>query len=412
MTEKEPASSRTWVWVTLALIALLGAFFYWRSTRASIIVRTATVERNDILSTVSTNGKVLPKVDFQAHAAISGMIQKLYVKLGQEVQKGQQLIRMNDIDAQRNLAGARATLDASQNSLHNVQQGGTAEERIQLNSDIKAAQLQLDQARTFLQTRQQLQAQGSASANEVADARQRLTEAQQRMNTLRARQTGRFTSQDLDLQRAQVQQAKIGMVAAQNAVSVIDVRAPFTGTVYAVRVNQFDNVNPGDPLIDMADLRALQVQAYFDEPEIGKLSAGEPVTIVWDAKPNLLWHGHIVQAPTTIINYNTRNVGECMISVDDPTSDLLPNTNVTVKVVTQQKLHALSLPREALRTEGTRNFVYKIVDGRLQRTPVQVGAVNLTLVEITGGVQEHDVVALGATTEAELIDGMRVKVQR
>src|SRR5205085_1296678 len=83
---------------------------------------------------------------------------------------------------------------------------------------------------------------------------------------------------------------------------------------------------------EVADLNRIQVRAYFDEPEIGRLAVGQSVKIVWDAKPNQTWHGHISRAPSTVITYGTRNVGECIITVDDARGDLLPNTNVTVTV--------------------------------------------------------------------------------
>jgi HlyD family secretion protein len=170
-------------------------------------------------------------------------------------------------------------------------------------------------------------------------------------------------------------------------------------------------VGAGDTLIQLADLNKLEIKAYFDEPEIGQLKAGQPVTIVWPAKPGEEWHGHIIQAPTTIITYGgTRNVGECLISVDDTNGVLLPDTNVTVTVIESQRDNVLSLPREALHTEGMNDYVYRIVDDHLVKTSVQVGLANLTRFEILGGLKEGDEVALGSTSEAELSDGLHVKV--
>ena len=73
----------------------------------------------------------------------------------------------------------------------------------------------------------------------------------------------------------------------------------------------------------------------------------------------------------------------------------------------------MSVPREAVHTDGpNNNFVYKIVNGRLLRTPIQVGeGQNLTLFEITGGLAVGDTVVLGATTEADLKDGLAVKAK-
>jgi HlyD family secretion protein len=182
--------------------------------------------------------------------------------------------------------------------------------------------------------------------------------------------------------------------------------------VYAVPVAEYDFVKDGDDLVDVADLTQLQVHAYFDEPEVGKLAVGQPVKIVWEAKPNQVWHGHIIEAPTTIIAYNTRNVGECLITVDDAKGDLLPNVNVTVTVTTSQKKQVLSLPREALHTDGASDFVYKVVGGRLVKTVVHLGVFNTTRIEVASGLNEGDVVALRAMSEAELHDGLRVKAQR
>jgi HlyD family secretion protein len=94
--------------------------------------------------------------------------------------------------------------------------------------------------------------------------------------------------------------------------------------------------------------------------------------------------------------------------VDDAHGDLLPNTNVIVTVTTAQRFNALSIPREALHTDAG-DFVYRVVNGKLVRTPVQVGVANLIRVEITSGLTEKDTVALGAINNRELSNGLPVK---
>ena len=101
-----------------------------------------------------------------------------------------------------------------------------------------------------------------------------------------------------------------------------------------------------------------------------------------------------------------------LISVDDADGVLLPNTNVTVTVMEMKHENVLSLPREALQTSGMTNYVYRIVGDRLVKTPVTVGLSNNERFEITGGLSEGDLVALGAVTEEDLSDGLRVKVHR
>ncbi len=187
---------------------------------------------------------------------------------------------------------------------------------------------------------------------------------------------------------------------------------PIAGTVYYLPVSQYDYVKQGEDLVFVADLTRLRVTAYFDEPEIGNLADGQPVKIAWEAKPNMAWHGHISLAPTTVINYNlTRNVGECIITVDDDDGILQPNATVTVTVTTAEHKHVLSVPREALHTENSQPYVFRVINDKLVRTPVQISAssiVNNNFAEISSGLAEGDTVALNATTNRDLTDGLEV----
>jgi HlyD family secretion protein len=291
-----------------------------------------------------------------------------------------------------------------------MQRGGNQDEMLAANADIASATAARDRSETTVQTLEKLQAQGAASATEVLAAKQRLDDAEAKLKQLQTRKTDRYSSGDIETQRAHLDESRAGLASAQAELNGVDVRAPFDGTVYAIPVSQYDFVSGGEALLDVADLSKLEILAYFDEPEVGRLAVGQPVKIVWDAKQGKVWNGHIKEAPTTIITYGTRNVGECIISVDDAHGDLLPNTNVTVTVTTMMHPNVLSVPREALHTDGGINYVYRVENDHLVKTPVQVGVLNLILVEITGGLKTGDVVALGAKTEEDLADGLPVKV--
>lgn len=411
MAENGKKQSRAWLWVLLVVI-IVGIVFFLMHRKPVVQVRAARVSRQDLTSSIPTNGKVEPILDFQAHAPNPGVIAKLYVHLGEKVSKGEQLLRMDSADASSRVVGARASVDSAEAALMNMQHGGTQEERLSEQADLTAAQNHLQQAQATLAADQKLLAQGAASPNEVALAQQQVTTAQDRVAQIQKRMHSRYGDVDLSAQRAQVAQARANLSAAQSGFANVDVHAPFAGTVYSLPVAQYDFVQAGQPLINIADLNRLQIRAYFDEPEIGKLASGQPVLITWEAKPGMVWHGHVEQAPTTVITYGTRNVGECLITVDDAQGDLLPNTNVTVKVTTAEHKNVLSVPREALHTEGSVNYVYKIVRDKLVRTPVEIApnaVVNLTRAEISGGLNEGDLIALGATSEVDLTDGMPVK---
>jgi len=398
------------LWGIFLAIIVIGFIIVRVSSRDLVGVRVAIVDHQNIVSSVSTNGKVEPIEEFPAVATAPGVVAKVYVDVGQKVKEGQLLLKMDDADTVAKIATANAALHSAEATLHDVDQGGSQDERIGFSGDLSRAQQQQQQASNDLAALKALQQKGAASGSEVASAEQRLLTAQSSVKGLETRSTQRYSATDHSRAQAQLADAKASLAAAQAAYANDNIRAPFAGTVYSIPVSNYDFVPAGENLLDLADLNRIQVRAYFDEPEIGKLAAGQPVKIVWDAKPTQTWHGHISRAPTTVITYGTRNVGECIITVDDARGDLLPNTNVVVTVTTSQRFNVLSVPREALHTEGG-DFVFRVVDNRLVRTPVQVGVgVNLTRVEILSGLTEKDTVALSAVNNRELTNGLPVKI--
>ncbi len=72
------------------------------------------------------------------------------------------------------------------------------------------------------------------------------------------------------------------------------------------------------------------------------------------------------------------------------------------------RTHLRSSRRGALHADGAANYVYRIVDGKLRRTAIDVGIVNLDRAEITRGLAENDVVILNAVDDRELHDGVAV----
>jgi HlyD family secretion protein len=397
------------LWVIFFAVIVLAFVIVRSSTRDILEVRAAAVDHQNLVSSVPTNGKVEPIGEFQAYAPAAGVVGKVYVQVLQKVKAGDLLLKMDDSDAVAKLAAANATLRTAEATLHDMEQGGSQEEQISLSGDLTRAQLQQQNATKNLAALRQLEQKGAASPSEVAAAEQQLQAANNSVQSFQMRSAHRYSPADKARIEAQVADARAALAAAQSSYDSYNIRTPQAGTVYSIPVSTYDFVPAGETLVAVADLNKIQVHAYFDEPEIGKLAVGQAVKIVWDAKPNQTWHGHISIAPTTVIAYGTRNVGECIITVDDARGDLLPNTNVTVTVTTAQRFNALSIPREALHTEAG-NFVYRVVNNKLVRTPVQVGLINLTRVEITGGLTEKDTVALSALNNHELSNGLPVKI--
>ncbi|HEY3989167.1 MAG TPA: efflux RND transporter periplasmic adaptor subunit [Acidobacteriaceae bacterium] len=414
MAETSNGRARPIVLWTLAAILLVIVFFVVRSlTREELPLRVAQATIGDLIRTDSTNGKVEPQHNFEAHAPAPGTVTHLYVRAGELVPKGKLLLSLDDADAVAHSVAALASLRGAQANYQATERGGTQEERNSLAGELASAQMNRDQAQHTLDTLKKLAAQGAAAPSEVASAQQRLDAANTSLATLQSRKNDRYSPADIAHSKANLEQAQAAYSAASTVVADSNVRAPFAGTVYSLPVSVSEYVSPGALLLQMADLTKLQVRAYFDEPELGALHVGQSATIIWDALPNRTWHGRILSMPSTIITYTTRNVGEVLLSVDDADGKLLPNTNVKVTVTEQQLNHVLTIPREALHSEnGKNNYVYVLHGKVLKRQQVTVGALNLTQVQIIKGLAENDTVALSTTNGEPLAESVPVHIAR
>ena len=411
MAEQRKQRSRLWLW--LGLVALLIVVFFTAHyfLRPQLPVREAQAAYGELSRTSSTNGQVEPEKTYSFFSPVSTTVKAVYVQEGDHVPAGKLMIQLDDTEALAKVAGAESALEQAQMGLNSILHNGTQAERQTGEAQVARDQLEVTQAQNDLSALEKLRAAGAASASEVAAAKQRLAAATAGLKASQQNLNDRYAPGDVSQARAAVADAKANLAAAQQTLQRTQIRAPIAGTVYDLEVKTTDFTEAGKQLLQMADLKEERVRAYFDEPEIGALAVGQSVVITWDAKPGREWHGHLERTPITVTRVGTRTVGQALIHIDDvANSGLLPDTNVTVVVTTGSVPHALTVPREAVYPEGGNPVVYKIVNGKLVRTPVTTGMFNLTQEQILSGLKAGDWVATGTPSGQPLQDGIEVRI--
>lgn len=389
----------------LAVLAVLYSYFH----QTPVKVRAVAVERGPIRSLVSTNGKIEPIQNFEAHAPIATTVKSLLVKEGDHVRKGQLLLQLDDADIRTQAARARAQLKAAQANQSALTHEGTQEEVLTLNAELVKARGARDVAQHKLDALHRLQQDGAASPGEIRQAEDALQSAQADVTLLEQKQKDRYSKPEAARIEAQTAEAQAAYDAAEDALLKSSRRAPFDGIVYSLPVKQGAFVQAGDLLLQEADLSRVRVRAFVDEPDVGRLQAGQRVEITWDAIPGRIWTGSVDTVPSTVRLRLSRNVGETTCVVDNKDLRLLPDVNVGVTIVVAEHSNVLTLQRDALRIDESKPYVYRIVDNHLKRQTIEFSLQNLTRVEITSGLSEGDLVALPAE-DKPLFEGAAVKV--
>ena len=401
------------VLVVLGIIVVVAGITIFSNSlhNREVPVRADRVVRGSISNTIFTNGKVEPIQNFEAHAPAPATVKRVLVHEGDWVHAGQLLLQLDDAAARAEAARTLAQIKAGEADVNNVRSGGTREELLTNQSLLQKAKTELDEAQRSLAAYQKLLQSGAASRAEVQAAEDRLKRAQSEVSLLQAKATARYSPSEVSRVQAESSGARASFAAAQALLRSLNVIAPWGGKVYSLPVKPTSYVAGGDLLIQVADLSSVQVRAFVDEPDIGKLAQGQGVNVTWDGLPGRVWQGSVTRVPATVIPRGSRTVGEVTSTVDNHDATLLPNVDVNATITTARHDNVLTVPREATHQENSRTYVYEIKDGVLRRTEVQTGISNMTKTEIISGLRENSVVALSTANTQGLRDGMPVKIE-
>jgi len=407
--QKPVNGKRTGIILVASILAVVVLAAFVSLRRSQVPIRTGRVERETITASIATNGKIEALDNFEAHAPVATTVKKLYVQQGQWVKQGQLLLQLEDANGRLQAARAEAQLKGAQADVSAVEHGGTKEEVLATRNALVKAQADRDAAQRNFDAMQRLLQTGAASQAEVDAAQNQLRVADANVHFQQQKLNGRYSQQEVGHVEAQQAEARASLAAAQELLRNSNVTAPRAGVVYSLPVQQGSFVNPGDLLVQTADLHKVRVRAFVDEPEIGKLSKGQEVEVTWDALPGRAWKGTLESLPSTVVQRGTRVVGEVTCVVDNSDLKLLPNTNVNVAVITARVENALTVPRESVHEDSQGQYVYQVVNGELKRRDVQTSVSNLTRIAVTSKLPDDAVLALGSTTLRPLTNGMAVK---
>ncbi len=271
------------------------------------------------------------------------------------------------------------------------------------------AQADRDVAERNYKAMQRLLQTGAASQAEVDAAKNRLRVADSNVHLLQQKLKGRYSQQEVGHVEAQQTEAQASLQAAQELLKNSNITAPRAGMVYSLPVRDGAFVNTGDLLVQVADLHKVRVRAFVDEPEIGRLQPGNwwrsRGTRCPDGCGGALWRHCPRRSCSTVLAPSAKSPA----SFENDDLKLLPNTNVSVAVVTARKENALTVPREAIHQDANGQYVFQVVNGELKRRNVKTSVSNLTRVEVTSGLSDNAVLALGALNMQSLRSGMPVK---
>ena len=388
---------------------LLGVLVWWgyRTRNRPPEAPFTRVLRETLVSTLPTNGKVEPIEWSAVRAGDAGMVSTVPVQEGQTVAKGAVLATLADAGLAAELAAGEARVTQARAELATVESGGRGTELAAIEGDLAKARFERDAAQREYASLRRLAEKQAATPVEVQAARQKVEETELQIQALERRRASLVGKADRGVAEARLRDAQAAVAGVRARMAATVIRAPLAGVVYALAVRPGAYLNPGDAVASVGRIDRLRVRVYVDEPELGRVEAGQPVTITWDALPGRKWDGTVERKPTEIRAEGTRQIGEVLCTIENPHRELIPGTNVNAEIRTSVVKNALTIPKEALRREPGGVGVYVLRGDVLAWQPVVTGASSVTRLQVVRGLADGDSVAL--PTDTPLKAGLRVR---
>jgi RND family efflux transporter MFP subunit len=318
-------------------------------------VETVRVSRADIGAVVKATGVVkLPLgAEVRLGAQVPGLVRRLAVDLGDTVVKGQHLAEIKVADRLARRAQAQAALSSAL-----------------ANHAFAAADLGRKRG---LLADQAL----APSELEVAE-------------------------RAFNLAAAAVAEARANVAYAETQVGEASIVAPISGVVAQVAVRQGETVTVGPALLTLMDLQRLEVWAYVDETDIGRIAVGQPARFSVDAYPGQEFEGRVAAIyPKPEIRDNVVNYVAVVRFPPPQQQTLRPEMTANVRISLAVRAQALAVPRRAVRRDGGRAFVLCPQGQDAVRRYVTTGSRDESNWEILDGLTAGEVVLLGDPAEGK-----------
>lgn len=391
--------------LALLVAASATAVGSWYATRTSAttqpVTETATVERRDFSSSVLATGAVQPQVgaEVRVGARISGRVARLKANIGDAVTRGQVIAELEKADLEATVAQRQAELQLAEAKL-------AAVERL-LPTEIQKAQFDMQRWQaTCTLCRQEIDRQ-SKLLEVDATTKQAYDEAQERLTVAKAELASAEKAHELLQARfeedrkqasAEIARARSALSNTEVQLSYATITAPIDGVIASVATQEGETVAAGmqaPTFVTIIDLERLQVDAYVDEVDIGKVKPGQEALFTVDTFPGREFEGRVTAIyPKAVIQDNVVNYDVVVDILDEHGGTLRPEMTASVTVLLENKADVLSVPAKAVKRHQGKNVVYLARDGGPEMREITVGWKDGQWIEILGGLEEGETVLL------------------
>lgn len=217
---------------------------------------------------------------------------------------------------------------------------------------------------------------------------------------------GFISAQARDEAESNFKVAKATYDLSQARLTKLEIKAPFSGFVGLRQVSIGDYVKDGQDIVNLEGIDPLKVDFKVPEIYLKQVATGQALQITLDAFSNQTFQGKVF-AINPLVDANGRSIVIRAV-VKNSEARLRPGMFARVRLLFSNEQDSVAVPEQSLIPVGDDQYLFKVVDGRAQRSKVDIGQRREGQVEIVQGLKAGDVVVTAG--QLKLRDGMLVKI--
>jgi len=432
--------------ITLVVVSVVAIVYKVKTSASSkpTVVRIEKAQRGELIEFVSAPGEIEPRINVEISAKVSARIIELPYEEGDIVTCGNTvtnpsvpasvLVRLDDKDLQSRLLSAEASYaaQAAQLEVEKARISSQQANLIGLDASLKQAQRDLERQKGLLE---------SQDISQAAFDQTQLTfdELKSRYNS--TKHTFDAAELNLVVMQHNLEASREGVTQAKEALSYTTITSPIDGVVTRINAEAGEMViprignNPGNVIMEVADLSTMLLVAQVDEADVGKLAVGQKAKVFVQTFPDEEFEGvvdtialtHRISPSTATKYFRT----EILLTGD--VKKLFSGLTAHVDIETIKHENVLNVPSQAVlgravddlplkirennpEVDKEKTFtpvVYRYIDGKTVVTPVKIGPSNLTHTVILSGITDDDKIIVGPYKELEgLMHDKKVRDER
>jgi macrolide-specific efflux system membrane fusion protein len=338
---------------------------------------TVTARRGDLQQTVEASGKLQFHQFADVDVAVAGQIKEVLFSVGDAVQKGKVVMEMSP------------AVQATQMASHRAQMA-------RLQAELADQQAQTDFAELQFKRQTKLKAQNATREESFESSRMSLSSARARVDSI----------------NAQIHQLEATLKSDEESARHTQVLAPISGTVVALNARAGQTAGGGQaalPLMRIADLSQMTVQARVAEVDVTRLRRGMTANFKTPGYPGRVWSGKLRQ----VIPVPAEGTGEqgkqtfynVLFEVDNPDQELMSGMTTQVQFIVAQAKDAVLLPADLLgKCDAEGWYEAKVLNAKRQvdARRLKIGVRNQQQVQVLSGLEAGEQLLVGPGPAAPL----------